>query len=202
MSDLVKRLKEVGGPNNVPGHYRGIAHEAATEIEQLQARLDKARKGIQSEARAGYNSMGEPFRHRTMPILKAAPKPVVEGQEPDIHIGRYHHPDCNYWQWDWRYSWAPTDCNCEDVAGPIETTLGGMPITGTVAEIPLPEQKILRELECDVLPAVKAELPEELAPEKQCPDHYVGLDQHCPTCGHQFNMDPASDTHGPVSQRR
>lgn len=31
----------------------------------------------------------------------------------DIHQGRYHHPDCNYWKWDWRYSWSSTDCNCE-----------------------------------------------------------------------------------------
>jgi hypothetical protein len=30
---------------------------------------------------------------------------------------KYHHPDCNYWKWDWRYSWDVTDCNCESVAG-------------------------------------------------------------------------------------
>jgi DNA repair exonuclease SbcCD ATPase subunit len=31
---------------------------------------------------------------------------------------KYHHPDCNWWKWDWRYSWDVTDCNCDKVAGP------------------------------------------------------------------------------------
>jgi len=38
----------------------------------------------------------------------------------NIHCGRYHHPDCNYWKWDWRNSWDATDCNCDEVAGPVE----------------------------------------------------------------------------------
>ncbi len=50
-------------------------------------------------------------------------------QESGIHRGRYHHPDCNYWKWDWRYSWDSTDCNCEDVVGPVEPTIGGGPVT-------------------------------------------------------------------------
>jgi len=32
----------------------------------------------------------------------------------------FHHPDCNWWKWDWRYSWDETDCTCEAVAGPPE----------------------------------------------------------------------------------
>lgn len=31
---------------------------------------------------------------------------------------KYHHPDCNYWKWDRRFSWDTTDCTCEAVAGP------------------------------------------------------------------------------------
>ncbi len=31
-----------------------------------------------------------------------------------------HHPDCNYWTWDWQYSWAETDCNCEEFNTPPE----------------------------------------------------------------------------------
>ena len=31
---------------------------------------------------------------------------------------KYHHPDCNWWKWDWRYSWDKTDCICDDAAGP------------------------------------------------------------------------------------
>ena len=35
----------------------------------------------------------------------------------DLEAGpRYHHPDCNWWKWDWRYSWDVTDCNCDKVA--------------------------------------------------------------------------------------
>lgn len=40
---------------------------------------------------------------------------------PDIHRGKYHHPDCNYWKWDWEHSWDATDCNCEDVGGAVES---------------------------------------------------------------------------------
>jgi len=35
-------------------------------------------------------------------------------------VPKYHHPDCNWWKWDWRYSWDATDCNCDDVAVPPE----------------------------------------------------------------------------------
>jgi hypothetical protein len=31
-----------------------------------------------------------------------------------------HHPDCNYWSWDWRFSWAPTDCTCEKVGAALK----------------------------------------------------------------------------------
>lgn len=51
--------------------------------------------------------------------LSSEPLPA-KSSDPDIHRGRYHHPDCNYWKWDWRYSWAVSDCNCEEVAGPTE----------------------------------------------------------------------------------
>lgn len=27
-----------------------------------------------------------------------------------------HEPDCNYWQWDWRYSWHVSDCSCKRIA--------------------------------------------------------------------------------------
>jgi len=35
----------------------------------------------------------------------------------------FHHPDCNWWKWDWQYSWDVTDCNCDEVAAPpqVET---------------------------------------------------------------------------------
>lgn len=36
-------------------------------------------------------------------------------------IHPYHHPDCNWWKWDWRYSWDVTDCNCDKVAALKET---------------------------------------------------------------------------------
>jgi hypothetical protein len=32
----------------------------------------------------------------------------------------FHHPDCNYWKWDWRFSWHKSDCNCIEVSGPTE----------------------------------------------------------------------------------
>jgi len=35
-------------------------------------------------------------------------------------LPHYHHPDCNYWKWDWQYSWDVTDCNCDEVAGPLQ----------------------------------------------------------------------------------
>ena len=28
----------------------------------------------------------------------------------------YHHLNCNYWKWNWAYSFAPSDCNCVEVA--------------------------------------------------------------------------------------
>ena len=37
----------------------------------------------------------------------------------------FHHPDCNWWKWDWRYSWSEYDCTCDKVAGPsLEQTQG------------------------------------------------------------------------------
>jgi hypothetical protein len=27
----------------------------------------------------------------------------------------HHHPDCNWWKWDWRYSWSELDCTCAKV---------------------------------------------------------------------------------------
>ena len=37
---------------------------------------------------------------------------------------RYHHPDCNWWKWDWLYSWDVTDCNCSQVAAPAALVEG------------------------------------------------------------------------------
>ena len=44
--------------------------------------------------------------------------PAVWFAAPAPSGPHYHHPDCNYWKWDWRYSWDDTDCNCDKVVGP------------------------------------------------------------------------------------
>ena len=51
----------------------------------------------------------------------AALEATIKQVSAEIPSGpHYHHPDCNYWRWDWRYSWDDSDCNCDKVAGPEE----------------------------------------------------------------------------------
>ena len=33
----------------------------------------------------------------------------------NLHNAHLHHPDCAYWAWDWKNSWAETDCTCDSV---------------------------------------------------------------------------------------
>ena len=44
-----------------------------------------------------------------------AERAVVEELEA---MPNFHHPDCNWWKWDFRYSWDKTDCNCAECCGP------------------------------------------------------------------------------------
>ncbi len=58
MSDLVERLRGAGVINVADAHMEDLAEEAATEIEQLQARLDESKKlsqGYYDEAAKGWS---------------------------------------------------------------------------------------------------------------------------------------------------
>ncbi len=68
-------------------------------IESLQARLTKLHKECNGWMQLSINRAAE------IDILN-----VVQNRLKD-----YHHPDCNWWTWDWKYSWSPSDCTCNQV---------------------------------------------------------------------------------------
>lgn len=98
MSDLVERLRVT------------IKNQAVTmetqraEIEQLRIEEDWRMKyqiqvgQLQGELKRAHQSI-------------AALETEIERLRNQIAAAN-HHPDCNYWKWDWRYSWSPTDCTC------------------------------------------------------------------------------------------
>ena len=61
------------------------------------------------------NSMHE-VAARSLEAIEA-----LEARVEELELGpRYHHPDCNWWKWDWRYSWHKSDCNCKTVESPTD----------------------------------------------------------------------------------
>jgi len=57
---------------------------------------------------------GEP---KTIQELRDYHQTIMD--QTNVSDREQHHPDCNWWKWDWRYSWDVTDCNCE-VVGPAK----------------------------------------------------------------------------------
>lgn len=109
MSDITK-LADAVDKSRVR-YLQHLEHENATmqdEIERLTAEKDIA---------VEYGKVSD--SEATLANARIA---KLEGENENIHRGQYHHPDCNYWKWDWRYSWSPTDCNCDEVCGPTEPT--------------------------------------------------------------------------------
>lgn len=98
MTDLIERLRN--GAVNEFADYGNLCDDAADELERLQ-KVEWSRLDGDSYYEGHIGDL-----ERRIEELEAMPK--------------YHHPDCNWWKWDWRYSWDTTDCNCDAVAGPTE----------------------------------------------------------------------------------
>jgi len=139
MSDLML-MGVLRAPTPEPDNVLGIAQladrarQAADEIERLEGALelvgeDKKVQRLEGAAEMLWavlaNVSGGDWTRQTEEWQVYAARwrdNYFEAldKEPNIHRGQYHHPDCGYWRWDWRYSWDATDCNCEDVAGPTD----------------------------------------------------------------------------------
>ncbi len=84
MSDLVERLRGAGVINVADAHMEDLAEEAATEIEQLQARL-RASDGLLAESsaqlRAAADHIGQ--LQARLDKYKEALEYIVGSSEPD-----------------------------------------------------------------------------------------------------------------------
>lgn len=82
-------------------------------IEELEAEIKEQKTVIEYH----INDKCRLNSAKTKRMIKA--EDVAQRKIKELEaMPKFHHPDCNWWKWDWRYSWHKTDCNCEQVAGP------------------------------------------------------------------------------------
>jgi len=107
---LIERLKhmEKGHNDNGMRYEAAVCHRAASRIAELEA----LEEHMDEVATANYELWQK--AEKRIAELEAEVKRLREGERRP----GYHHPDCNYWKWDWRFSWHETDCTCDDVCGP------------------------------------------------------------------------------------
>ena len=63
-----------------------------------------------------WESLGKtPIQGEAADCITKLEAEVTKLQAVVDRLEKYHHPDCNWWKWDWRFSWDKTDCNCDSV---------------------------------------------------------------------------------------